>query len=423
MLNEEIVEQLSERLVRRIEEANTYVLEQIGKSIKKIGTLTPTKARQLEMILKYGGDYELITQKLAEVTKLNIKDIYKIYEEVAKRDYEFKKYLYDYRKKRFIPYKDNIALQDQVNALAEITAKEYANLTNTSMLGFSVKGLKGRTIFKGLRQTYIDTIDRAILSISQGKSTFDNEMYRVLKELGSSGLKIAYSGKSMRLDSAVRMNFRAGLRDLRNQTQLFYGQEFGANMIEVSHHLNSAPDHIDTVDGKQFAMIDEIKKQIANGTETKIKYEDIEDNRVRVNGKWYYDYNYINSKLQRPVSTLNCYHYTFVGILGLSKPAYTKKQLEEDKQKNEKGFMFEGKHYTLYEGQELQRKIELELRKAKDEQILGRTSNNIELIDSSQRRIRELTTKYHKLIKESGLYSQLEKARVVGFRFVKVPKM
>ena len=53
LLNQETEEILAEHLVNRIEEANTNILEKIGKVIKKIGTLKPTEAYQLSQILKY----------------------------------------------------------------------------------------------------------------------------------------------------------------------------------------------------------------------------------------------------------------------------------------------------------------------------------------------------------------------------------
>ena len=60
MITEEQIELLVERLLNRIEEANTYFLMKMGSSIKKIRELTPTQAQQLVNILKYGGNYEEI---------------------------------------------------------------------------------------------------------------------------------------------------------------------------------------------------------------------------------------------------------------------------------------------------------------------------------------------------------------------------
>ena len=90
---------------------------------------------------------------------------------------------------------------------------------------------------------------------------------------------------------------------------------------------------------------------------------------------------------------------------------------------NEKGFELDGKHYSLYGGEQLLRKVELELRKSKDIQILARSSNNAELVGEMQSRITQLTSKYRDILKASGLKSKLERAKVSGYRRVNVVKM
>lgn len=419
MLSDETLEKVIEVIVRRIEEGNTYTLEQIGKSLNKIGTLTPSKAQELGQILKYGGDYDKITKKLAQITKKNVRDIKKIFEEVAKKDLRFAKQFYDYRGKKFIPYEQNGALKRQVQAISKIMIDDY--ISRTKALGITMKDTKGNVVFKKLNSAYKEAIDRAILSVSQGKSTFQDELYRIVKEMGNSGLKslVYESGRTMRFDSAVKMQMKDALRTLHNETQMIVGEQFDANMVEVSHHSNSAPDHIDTVDGKQFAMIDKIKEQIKNGIEKEIKLEDIKDNKVKVNGKWYDDFNTINSNLQRPVSTLNCYHYTFTGILGINKPQFTKEELEKSKQQNMKGFEYENKHYTLYEGSQLMRNVELELRKSKDMQIMARASGETQIVDEMQQKISILTHKYRDIIKVSGLPSKISRARVPNYKRIR----
>lgn len=414
MLSQEVEERLAEHLTARIEEANSYILKKIGEAIKRISTLTPSQAYQIAQILKFGGTYEEIAKELAKVSGKNVQDIYKIFEEVAKNNKQFAKQFYQYRGIDYIPYSKDIALQNMVKSLASITADMYTNISNTSVIGFVQDGT-----FKQLQQVYQDTIDKAILSISQGKQDFYSSMRQTLKELGGSGLVQYESGRTRRLDSAVRMNILDGMRALNNETSRRFGEEYGSNMVEVSHHTNSAPDHIDTVDGKQFARIDVIRQQIASGIEKEIKLEDIQGTKVKVKGKWYDDYDTINNSLERKVSTLNCRHYPFEGILGVSKPSYTKEQIEADKKKNLDGFDFEGKHYTLYEGSQLCRRVELEIRKAKDTQILARASGDTELVEQSQNKIRLLTSKYNDLCKASGLQPKKIRMQVAGYHRVK----
>lgn len=415
MIRQEIEEQLIEQLVNRIEETNTKILSKIGKTIKTISTLSPSQAYQISNILKYGGSYEEIAKELARVSGKNVQDIYKIFEEVAKSNKQFAKEFYEYRGIDYIPYSKDSALRQQVESIARLTAGTYRNIANTSMIGLVENGK-----FTQLQKAYEDIIDKAILSIAQGKENFYSSMRDTLKEIGENGLVVYESGRKRKLDSVVRMNIQDGLRQLNNETNKRFGDEYGANMIEVSHHQNSAPDHIDSVDGKQFARIDVIKQQIANGTEKEIKLSDIEADRVKVKGKWYKDFDSVNNNLERQVSTLNCRHYIFNGILGISKPLYTKEQLEKDKSKNIKGFEYEGKHYTMYEGEQLQRKLELEIRKQKDTQILAKFSGDMELVAESQTKITQLTHKYNNLCKTSGLKPKKQRMSVINYRRVKV---
>jgi hypothetical protein len=400
MNNELTDEVLVERLIQRIESGNTLILQTIGETIKDIGTLTPTQVRRLQQMIKYGARYDTILERLSKITNLNIKEIDNIFNEYAKRDYAFSKKFYDYKGIDYIPFNEFTALKQQTQALANITKGTYRNLTRTSAIGFIIKDAKGKPIFYKLTDAYQYAIDRALMSISQGKSTYDIEMTRLMKSLGESGIKcIDYaSGSTRRLDSAIRMNLREGMRNLHNETQRLLGNEFGADGVEISVHENPATDHED-LQGRQFSY-EEFDKLQNNQTAT--------------------DYKGITyTHEHRPISEYNCYHNVFAIVLGVSEPQYTNEQLEQIKQRNEKGFVFEGKHYTMYEGTQLQRKIETEVRKQKDIQILGRSSDNQDLILQSQNKITQLTTKYKELVKASGLSSYKERMKVSVYRRIK----
>lgn len=404
MLNNNQEEQLVQLLIDRINALNEDILEIIGNRIKEIGEMTPTQVHQINQMLMYNTDIDRIIQKLAEVSGMNVNDIYSLFEYSAKTNQDFARQFYRARGISYIPYAQNKVLKDQVRAIAEITAREYANISRTSAIGYTIKDLDGNITFKDISSVYKDTIDKAILNVSQGKTIYQQEMRNAIKQIGQSGLKtIDYeSGRSVRLDSAIRQNTLEGLRTLTNQIQEQFGEEFGADGVEVSHHINSAPDHIDTVDGKQFSL---------NG------------DRV-VKGRLYKDFNTVNNSLDRQVSTLNCRHYIFSIVLGVNKPQYTDKQLEEDKKKNKQGFDFEGKHYSNYEGEQLQRLIERRIREQKDVQILAKSSGDKELTLQAQTKITQLTTKYKQLCNASGLPNQLStRASVVGYKRINVANM
>ena len=240
MLSQEVEERLAEHLTARIEETNSYILKRIGEAIRQISTLTPGQAYQIAQILKYGGTYNEIAKELARVSGKNVQDIYKIFEEVAKNNKQFAKQFYKYRGIDYIPYSKDIALQNQVNGIARLTADTYLNIANTRGIGFLFRNKDGQMYFKDIQQAYYEIIDRGILAISQGKETFQTEMRRIIKDVGGNGVVIYESGRTRRLDSAVRMNLLDGIRQVSNETAQRFAQEYDADGIEISVHSNPA---------------------------------------------------------------------------------------------------------------------------------------------------------------------------------------
>lgn len=407
MIREEQIELLVERLVNRIEEANTYFLMKMGSSIKKIRELTPTQAQQLVNIMKYGGDYEDIIREIAKYTNLNIKDIDDIFSNYAKKDQLFYEKFYKYRNIPFVEYEQNEALKRQTEALANIVKNEMYNFTRANVLGYTIKDINGRVQFMGLRETYNRVLDEALVNVGTGKETFDSAMTRILKDIGGSGLKtIEYaSGRSMRLDSAVRMNLKSRLRELHNENQKLLGAEFDADGYEISVHSNPAIDH-EQVQGRQFSIAEYDK--LNSGLEAK----DYKGNT--------YTLDHDGKNGYRPISEMNCYHYIFSIVLGVSEPEYSDKQLKEIIDRNNKGFELDGKHFSNYEGTQLQRQLERAIREQKDTQILAKASGNNELVGEAQQKITQLTHKYNELSKISGLPTKKQRLRISGYRRTKI---
>lgn len=120
----------------------------------------------------------------------------------------------------------------------------------------------------------------------------------------------------------------------------------------------------------------------------------------------------------------NCYHYIFSIVLGVSKPQYSDKQLQEIIDNTNKKTTFDGKEYTQYELTQLQRRIESAIRQEKDTQILAKTSGDNELVLQSQTKITQLTTKYKQLCNISGLPNKLStRASVPNYRKISKKKL
>lgn len=409
MITEEQIELLVERLLNRIQEANTYFLMKMGSSIKKIRELTPTQAQELVQILKYNGNYEDIVREISKYTNLNINEVDEIFSSYAKKDQLFYENFYKYRNIPFVEYEQNEALKRQTEALANIVKNEMYNFTRANVLGYTIRDINGRVQFMGLRETYNRVLDEALLNVGQGKETFDSAMTRIMQDIGGSGLKtIEYeSGRSMRLDSAVRMHLKGRLRELHNENQKILGDEFGSDGVEISTHSHPAPDHL--MQGHQFSN-EEFEKLQGGQEATDYKGK-----------KFTLDHDGNGS--YRPISEMNCYHYIFSIILGVSQPEYNEEELQKILDENNKGCEIDGKHYTLYEASQLCRQFERKIREQKDIQILGKSSNNLELISDSQSKITTLTRKYKEVCDISGLPYKAKRLAVVGYKRTNVKKL
>lgn len=403
MLNREAEELLADVLVEKINSANEKILQAIGTSLALFDTIKPSQAYQLSQILKYGGSYEEIARTLAKVSGRNVSDIYKIFQQIAKDNKQFAKEFYRYRGIDFIPYEQDTALKRQVDALASITNNTYKNMLNSNVVGYIYDDIYGNKAFKTIQDTYYDLIDRATLNVIQGKETFDTELKNTLKQIGGSGLITYESGRTRRLDSAVRMNVQDSIRKFNQELTRQFGAEYGADGVEITVHLNPAPDHADT-QGKQFS-IEEYEKLQTTGYAKDVNGNTHDLHRELKSGEEAEDF--------RPIGELNCYHRILNIIIGVSKPQYTEEQLQKINEANEKGFEYEGKHYTNYEGTQLQRKLETAIRQQKDEKILAESIGQEDMIQEANAKIKLLTKKYNELSKASGLKRKPKRMQIV----------
>ena len=382
-----------ERIVQRQIKANERVLKEIGKIIGMIGDLNPSEAYTLAQQLKYGESLDKIVKILSKNSKLTEIEIYKMLEHEAKTNLALKEIYFKAKQKDFIPYKENLPLQNLVREVALATVGTYRNISMTT--GITFLDRNKNVITKPIIQAYYQIVDDAIMNVSLGKETFQETMKDQLETIGNAGIQsIEYeSGYHRRIDSALRMNLSDGLNELSQKQQELIGNQFDYDGYEISVHENPAEDHAD-VQGHIFS-IEEYNKLNTFGEAT-----DINGRFIDIHNK-YGDF--------RQIGTLNCYHEVFTIVIGVSKPRYTQKELNKINTSNKKGFEFEGRHYTNYEGTQLQRKLELEIRKNEEEKLILKAGGQDTTKEDT--RARQLLRKYHDLSRISGLGTRLERIK------------
>ena len=297
---------------------------------------------------------------------------------------------YEVKGKDFIPYEDNLQLKRYVETIKKETYGTFKNLSKTTNIGFTFKDKNDRTIFKPMKKVYRDLIDEAVYNVTSGVTDYQSAMRNTIKQLADSGIKVheasnTYkSGYNRRIDSSVRQNVLEGIRRVNIGVQERVGEELGADGVEISAHSPCAEDHL-FLNGRQFS-----KKEFEK----------------------------INSNLERPVGMYNCRHFVFSIILGVSRPSFTGNQLRKIREDSLREAEYEGKKYTAYQATQVQRKLETEIRRQKDRQIIARSSGNKAEIANAQQKISQLTSKYNDFSQKAGLDTYKNRLTVSGYKRV-----
>lgn len=407
MIDEELQEKLLSAFDKRYQDYNTKVLEELGNVIKQFKDLTPSQAYELGQQLKYNTTVKDLLNELSKISGLSVEDLKKVLERVARENLGFAETYYKARGLETPIYSENKALQRLVSSVYSISGAEFKNIAKST--GFRLLGDNGEPLLLDIDETYKYVIDKCVVAISQGKETYQQAMRSTLKQLSDSGVRrIDYANNySRRIDSSVRMNVLDAVREVSNQSQMLFGEEFDSDGIEISTHLNPSPDH-SNVQGHQFSNKE---------------YEKLQSTGVAT------DYNGVVIDIRtkdnfRPISTMNCFHYIFSIVLGVSKPQYSNEELKKIIDDNEKGAELDGKHYTNYELTQIMRKLETKIREQKDLQIMARASDDKDLILQAQTKITQLTNKYKQVVKISGLPNQLStRGRVSNYHRVSIKNL
>lgn len=404
MLSDDAINNLIQPIIDRQQKINEYVIKIICQRVKEIGHLLPSDIHRLERLLKMGGDVKKINAEIARQTGLQVKDIKQLIREIALDAYVDAKPYYDYRHLPFIPYAKNEQLRKVVEAVARQTAEEYVNMAKAQ--AFMLRDLKNpkKLIPTSVSKTYYTVVDEAIQAVQGGVVDYNTAMRRTIKQLADSGLRrVEYNTESgrrytQRMDTAVRRNILDGVRAVNQGVQDEVGRQFGADGKEITVHSNPAEDHA-AVQGHQFTNEEYEKLQ----GEEDVTFKDVE-------GRLYKHFD-------RHIGTLNCRHFTYSIIVGFSNPNFTDKQLAKILADNERGYTLpNGKHLTMYECTQEQRKMETAIRYAKDEQIAAREAGDDALAKYAQGKINKLTERYNEFSKACGLSPKPTKMRVAGYR-------
>lgn len=337
MYNPEKLEEYAQVIYSRYEYFNNYTLGTIGRRIKATGALSAADRQALKNIADISGDMGAITKKLAEITRLNISDIERIYEEVITDGVNTYKPLYDFKGMRFVPFGENEYARQLVGSWAKETAGEMINLSRTKALCFDRVDAFGNVVGSTpLAGAFQEAIDEAVAAVSAGTVNFNTAMAKTVERLGGSGVKVSYgNGVNRSLSAVIRQNILYGAKRSAQSYDEHIGKALGCDGFEVDAHPGCRPSH-EFMQGKMYSYSG---RKIVGGT----VYEDGAEALERLD-----DYN--------------CLHFKTDVILGVSQPSYSAEELERIHKESTELIEYNGREKTLYEWKRTQRAFERSVR-------------------------------------------------------------
>lgn len=401
MLSEKALEKLLQPILDRQSAINTYVIDKIAARVKEVGRLMPSDLYKLERLMKSGADVREINAEIARLSGLNIIEIKNLIKTVAIDSYIDAKPFYDYRHKAFIPFSKNAELQKVVKSIATQTANSYVNLSRSR--AFMLRDPQNRKVLvpTPLSKAYYSVVDEAIQAAQSGTIDYNTAMRETLKQLTESGIRtVEYnpeSGKlyTQSLEAAVKRNLLDGIRQINQGVQDEVGKQYGADGKEITVHEMSAPDH-EPIQGHQFTNEEYEKLQSDE------PFEDVDGEKFE--------------PIARAIGEYNCRHFTYSIILGVNKPNFTKEQLRENIARNHRGYTDpSGKHRTLYECTQEQRRMEREIRQAKQTIVTGKASGDAEMVAMGKATLSRWQKDYTAFSSACGLTKKPLNVKVQGY--------
>lgn len=395
MLTDEQIEQIIYKYTSRQEEFNLSVITTIAERLARIADFDSIYTLSSSTVIQ---------EDISKLRKLHQKYIKKQLEYLEDDFWWVALFLYAEAK---IYYDNQVKLQsngelvDAINGMLADARKSLAQTLSNPV--FVIRDLKNPARLKtyDLEKTYRSVINEAFSYRNLSKDLQDIALKRTETQLFDSGVHYLIDNSSdnakdaTNANLAVRFNVLDSVKNLINKMQDIMGKQFGANGLELSAHIFPAPDHA-PAQGHQFTFENVDKMQSG---------QDFED----VDGHSYVGF-------ERNIGQWNCRHYFMQIKLG-AEPRYTQEQLNKILEDNERGYTDEnGKHRTLYECTQVQRRYEREIRKAKEKYLYAKALNDRNMMANSRNRVGKLTTAYKQFSRKCDIPAKLERIKVKNYQ-------
>ena len=376
-MNQEYKEKLSGQIVKNFSDLELRIMEDIIRRIKKAGKITSTADWQINRLRILGNSSEDIEKMIKEALDASYPEMFELYDQIIDWEYVRDKDVYEQINAEYIPYEENIQLQQLTDAIIQQTDADLQNITQS--LGFYLDYGDGKRVLTPLAEVYQKYLDAACLDIISGAFDYNSALRRVVTQLTNSGLRqIDYaSGRANRVDVAARRAVMTGITQLTGHISDYNAQKLQTDYFEVAWHSGARPTH-QVWQGKVWSS-QQLVTVCGLGTVTGLE-------------------------------GINCYHERYPFIMGISERQWSDEWLAQKSMEENTPKEYHGKTYTLYEAKQRQRKMETAMRAQREKvQLLQAGSADPEEITVARAKYQGQLNEYARFSRQMGLKQERDR--------------
>lgn len=328
MLQPDYLDHAPDELVRLWQQVEDDILRDVARRIAKMDGITPTANWQLWRYQQVEAVREDVIKLLAKYSGKSEREIRRILQEACTAAMEAEDEIYFHYGMTPTPFAESIPLQNLLNAGYRQTSGTWSNLTATT--ANTVTGAFERVL------------DEAWLKVSSGAFDYKSAVKTAVDTLADDMPYVTYpTGHTDTLEVAARRAILTGVNQTAGKLQDARMQEMGAEYVETTAHGGARPSHAEW-QGKRFHL---------GGDKV-------------LDGKLYKDFvRETGYGTGAGLCGWNCRHQYFPCFPELGDPpSWTQESLE---QLNARDIEYNGKMYTQYEINQMQRARERTVRKWK----------------------------------------------------------
>lgn len=347
MLPPSYLDAMPDAFVQLAQQVEDEILQDVARRIGKMGTLTETADWQLWRYQQTEAVRENVVKLLAKYSGKSEATIRRLLKEAATEAMEREDAIYYHYNLEPTPFEESAALNNLLNAGARQTCGTWRNLTATT--ANTVSGAFERTL------------DVAWGKVATGAFDYKTAVKQAVDRLADEMPEITYpSGHTDSLEVAARRAVLTGVNQTAGKLQEARMDEMNVEFVETSAHGGARPSHAEW-QGRRFhrgGAVDYLGKH----------YPDFEQATGYGTGAG--------------LCGWNCRHTFFAVFPELGDPpTWTEESLQE---LNARNIEYNGKLYTQYEINQMQRARERNVRKWK-KRYLAESAAGSDTTDSAVR--------------------------------------